>query len=125
MRFVLMRIWRLLTKPAAAHPNGRVARRYEFPSQGPDLALAGGAESDRAMAVAGIEGIERPPARDRTRVVRPVEQAGLGCRAHGAQARARCRHHGADRQPLIPGDRDHGLSGQWRVAGARAIDGGA
>jgi integrase len=28
------------------------------------------------------------------------------CLAHGAQARARGRHHGADRQPLLPGDRD-------------------
>ncbi len=30
--------------------------------------------------------------------------------AHGAQARARRRHHGADRQPQLPRDRDHGVS---------------
>ena len=61
---------------------------------------------------------------DGTDAVRTADGPGR-CLAHGAQARARGRHHGADRQPLIPGDRDHGVSGQWRHAGACAIDGGA
>ena len=30
----------------------------------------------------------------------------------------------ADRQSFIPGDRDHGVSRQWRYSGACAIDGG-
>jgi hypothetical protein len=38
-------------------PNGSVARRYEFPPQCPDLALAGGAERDGATAEAAIEAI--------------------------------------------------------------------
>jgi hypothetical protein len=32
-------------------------------------------------------------------------------RLHGAQARARRRHHGADRQPQLSGDRDYRLFG--------------
>ena len=60
----------------------------------------------------------------RHRAVRTADGPGRRL-AHGAQARARGRHHGADRQPLVPGDRDHGVSRQWRHAGARAIDGGA
>ncbi len=37
----------------------------------------------------------------------------------------RCRHHRADRQPQLRGDRYHRLSRQWRHAGTRAGDGGA
>jgi integrase len=46
------------------------------------------------------------PRRNRTR--RSAHDPGR-CLANGAQARARRRHHGADRQSLIPGNRDHGV----------------
>jgi hypothetical protein len=36
----------------------------------------------------------------------------------GAPFWARGRHHGADRQPQLSGDRDHSVSCQWRYAGA-------
>jgi hypothetical protein len=55
------------------------------------------------------------------------QDAGAGRRGMAAadRPRARGRHHGADRQPLVPGDRHHGVSGHRRHAEACAIDGGA
>lgn len=44
------------------------------------------------------------------------------CLAHGAQACTRGRHHGADRQSQLSGDRDHGVSCQRRHAGACTVD---
>jgi integrase len=74
----------------------------------------------------GQEGVPVP------HVARPRRHGTLGSTddpgrrlAHGAQARARRRHHGADRQPLVPGDRHHGVSRQWRHAGTRTVHGGA
>jgi integrase len=82
------------------------------------------------IAAAGIsggqEGVSVPhqPRPHRHGVVGSAHDPGR-CLAHGTQARARRRHHGADRQPLIPRDRDHGVSRERRHAGARAVDGRA
>src|SRR5271155_4663935 len=48
-------------------PHRRVTRRYEFPPQLPGMPFAGGAETDRAASIAGVELIERAHATDRAR----------------------------------------------------------
>lgn len=65
------------------------------------------------------------PGRPRPQAVNGRSDEPAGRAAHDRATRPEGRHHHAARLPHLPGDRDHGLSAQRRIARIRPADGGA
>jgi hypothetical protein len=63
--------------------------------------------------------VSHEPEAQRESLDRPAADAGQ-CLADDPPARNRSRHHGADRLPYLPRDRDHRLSCEWRRARCHA-----